>query len=223
MSLTERPGGLAIRGGLPAVRIEEIEGPVIGQLPANLRESDLFLRFMAIFERLYDTLAVHADGLEHLADPTVAPPRMIDVWMKCLQLDRLEQAQPLLPLARRRSTLAALGPIIRRRGTCRGLRELLNLLLFGTPDVAGQGVTVSDNGGVTEAGQRTRAAGERPEVMVQLPHTVHFALEELVLVIRHEVPVHVHIVVTVVRPSGAVEEIYRGPATGPVLTEGFRP
>jgi phage tail-like protein len=224
VSLSEQADAAAsTRRFLPVLRRGEVDGPVRGQLPANLRESDFFVRFMAIFERMYDTLAVHADGLEHLADPTVAPPRMIDVWMKCLQLDRLDQARPDLPLIRRRALLADIGPIIRRRGTCRGLRELLNLLLVGTPVVEEGGVEVLDNGGVVASGERTRSPAEQPEVIVRLPHTGGFEPDELALVVRHEVPVHVRIVVTVARDGGLLEEIYRGPATAPRLTEGARP
>jgi phage tail-like protein len=235
VSLSERADAAAsTHAGLPALRSVDTGGPVLRQLPANLRESleesvrkkredDPFLALVVIFERMYDTLAVHADGLEHLADPTVAPPRMIDVWMRCLQLDRLDQARPELPLIRRRSLLAAVGPIIRRRGTCRGLRELLNLLLFGTAVVEEGGVEVCDNGGVVASGERTRSPLEQPEVTVRLPHAGGFEPDELVRIVRHEVPVHVRIVVTVAREGGVVEEIYRGPATGPPLTEGVRP
>ena len=53
---------------------------MVDQLPAGMLADDFFTRFVSLFQAQADTLVAHADNLEHLVDPAVAPPDMVR-WM----------------------------------------------------------------------------------------------------------------------------------------------
>ncbi len=152
-------------------------GWLVGQLPVGMRDDDLLVRFTTIFERLGGTLRAGADGIEHVADPTVTTPMMLVYLGRWLGYDVLDQD---LPIDKQRRIIAALGRALPWRGTTRGLRTLLEA-------VTGQPVHIEEPGGVYgEDGPGRRG----DEVVVHVRSTGHLREHELEALVRDEVPAH---------------------------------
>lgn len=165
-------------------------GWLVGQLPVGMRDDDMLVRFTTIFERLGSTLRAGADGVDHVADPTVTTPGMLAYMGRWLGYDLIDEraAGAHLPVDRQREILRALGRALPMRGTATGLRTILEA-------VTGGPVEVTDPGGVT------RDDGPLPppggDVHVRVSSTGHLRHHELRELVRDEVPAHlvVHLVV----------------------------
>lgn len=155
------------------------------QLPAPLAEDGFLRRFLAIFDELGHSVQLGVDGLEHLADPSVAPPvvvRWLGGWLG------VESIDPSAPELRQRALVIALGRLLWFRGTATGLRGLLELLTGAT-------VEVHDSGGVFARGE---APADNPRtVSVRVARSGWTSDEHLLAVVRAEVPVDVTFVLRV--------------------------
>lgn len=173
MSLVERHA--------PAAVPEYPPGWLVGQLPVGMRDDDLLVRFTTIFERVGGTLRSGADGIEHIADPTVTTPGMLVYLGRWLGYDVLDEQ---LPVTHQRRILAALGRALPWRGTTRGLRLLLEALTEGP-------VEIDDPGGVhPDAGDGAVPARTADVVTVRVASSTHLREHELRALVRDEVPAH---------------------------------
>lgn len=155
-------------------------GWLVGQLPVGMRDDDLLVRFTTIFERLGETLRAGADGIEHLADPTVTTPGMLLAMGRWLGYDVIDDD---LPTAHQRRIVAALGRALPWRGTARGLRLLLEAITDAP-------VVVTDPGQVVAAGE---AEARQGVVVVEVATCGHLRRHELEALVRDEVPAHLGI------------------------------
>lgn len=171
-------------------------GWLVGQLPVGMRDDDLLVRFTTIFERVGATLRAGADGIEHVADPTVAPPGMLAYLGRWLGYDVIDDD---LATPHQRRIVAALGRSLPWRGTARGLRILLEALTDGPVSIDEPGI-VSD-----------RATGPRGDtVVVRVTSTGHLRDHELEALVRDEVPAHLHVRLHIEPELGAAEAFLLG-------------
>lgn len=175
MSLVEHVPGAASR--YPA-------GWMVGQLPVGMRDDDRLTRFATIFERLAATLREGADGVEHIADPTVTSSAMLIYLGNWLGYDVID---PTLPLERQRRIVRALGQALPWRGTERGLRHVLGAITDGPVRITDPGAVVEADASVTDA----------DVVLVELEHMGHLRAHELVALVRDQVPAHIGVEITV--------------------------
>ncbi len=159
-------------------------GWLVGQLPVGMRDDDLLVRFVTIFERVATTLRAGADGIEHAADISVAPPGMLRFLGSWLGRDLVAPEQPI---AEARELVAALGAALPLRGTAWALETLLSAVVGGP-------VRVEDGGGVFREGQAPPAPGR---VRVVTGSTGHLRRHEFEALVRDEVPAHLQIEVVV--------------------------
>ncbi len=152
-------------------------GWLVGQLPVGMRDDDLLVSFMTIFERLGATLRAGADGIEHLVDPTVTTPTMLDAIGRWLSYDVLDER---LEVDHRRRIIAAIGRSLPWRGTRRGLETLLAAVTDGWAQV-------DDPGRVGGGEVDGRVTGV---VLVRVASTGHLQRHELETLIRDEIPAH---------------------------------
>lgn len=155
-------------------------GWLVGQLPVGMRDDDMLVRFTTIFERLGATLRAGADGVEHVADPTVTSPAMLAYLGRWLGYDVLDER---LSTDRQRRIIAALGTNLPRRGTAAGLSMLLRAVTAGP-------VVVEDPGAIVDCDQTLPSSGP---VVVRVTSTGHLREHELLALIRDEVPAHLHL------------------------------
>lgn len=175
MSIVDHIAGAASR--YPA-------GWLVGQLPVGMRDDDRLARFTTIFERLAATLREGADGVEHVADPSVTSSAMLIYLSNWLGYDVID---PTLPIERQRRIVRALGQALPWRGTERGLRHVLSAITEGP-------VRITDPGGVIEADTPVSAASV---ILVELEDLGHLRAHELVALIRDQVPAHIGVEIKV--------------------------
>lgn len=148
-------------------------------MPAPFAEDGFLRRFLGIFDELSQSVQLGVDGLEHLADPSVAPPvlvRWLGGWLG------VESIDPSAPELRQRALVIALGRLLWFRGTTTGIEGLLELLTGGTVDV-------TDSGGVFARGS---APAVNPRMVWVHVHRAGRASDEhLLAVVRSEIPVDV--------------------------------
>jgi phage tail-like protein len=161
-------------------------GWLAGQLPV-----DMLVRFTTIFERLGESLRAGADGVEHVADPTVTSPAVLAYLGRWLGYDLLDDD---LNLQRQRGIVAALGRALPLRGTRAGLSTILEA-------VTGGPVRVQDPGCVLDADGAPPSPGP---VEVTVTSTGHLREHELRALVRDEVPAHLGVSI-VIDPSLGVE------------------
>jgi len=166
-------------------------GWLVGQLPVGMRDDDLLVRFVTIFERVATTLRAGADGIEHAADISVAPPGMLRFLGSWLGRDLVAPEQPI---EQARALVAALGAALPLRGTAWALETLLSA-------VAGVPVRVEEGGGVFRAGQAPPAPRM---VRVVTTSTGHLRRHEFADLVRDEVPAHLQVEVVVQQQPAAV-------------------
>ena len=183
MLLTTRQRQTTAPRGYPA-------GWLVGQLPVGMRDDDLLVRFTTIFERIGGSLRAGADGVDHIADPTVASPAMLTYMANWLGYDLLDED---VPADRQRSIVAALGHALPLRGTAAGLRILLEA-------VTDAPVVVDDPGAVADADGPLPSAGA---VTVTVRSTGHLREHELEALIRDEVPAHLAVEVVFAEEGAA--------------------
>ncbi|MFN2608118.1 MAG: phage tail protein [Acidimicrobiales bacterium] len=151
---------------------------LVDQLPAALADDGFLRRFLGIFDELNETVQLGVDGIEHLADPTVAPPELVRWLGGWLAVESIDPSSPEL---RQRARVMALGRLLWWRGTAAGLCGLLELLTGGPADVV-------DSGGVFARGH----APENPRtVTVRVDRAGWTTEDHLLAVVRAEVPADV--------------------------------
>ena len=141
-------------------------------------EDDLFRRFASIFQEILTTYVQHADQLEHVFDPTVAPPRMVQTMGQWIGLDLIDAA---LPDRLQRGIVLEMSRLSRWRGTRLGLQGMLEL-------ISGEPAEVTDSGGVHLDGE---APGGTPHVQIRVGSTGWTDAEHLLELVRRELPVTV--------------------------------
>lgn len=167
-------------------------GWLVGQLPVGMRDDDLLVRFTTIFERLGATLRAGADGIEHLVDPTVTTPTMLDAIGRWLSYDVLDDQ---LELDHQRRIVAAIGRSLPWRGTRRGLETLLAGITDGW-------VQVDDPGAVGDGELDGRVTGV---VLVRVASTGHLQRHELEQLIRDEIPAHLDVRLIIAPRGGTLQ------------------
>ncbi|SFJ70642.1 phage tail protein [Cellulomonas sp. KH9] len=153
---------------------------LLAQLPGGMVAEDFFARFVRIFQAEAETLLAHPDNLPHLADPRLAPPEMVRYLARWIGLPGLDAD---LPEDLQRDLLVAGAAALPWRGTAHGLR----LLLEG---YTGGPARVVDGGGV-------HPLGEEPDdtawVRLEAATPGRLTQDELVELVRAEVPAHVRV------------------------------
>lgn len=165
-------------------------GWLVGQLPVGMRDDDMLVRFTTIFERLGTSLRAGADGVEHVADPTVTFPAMLGYLGRWLGYDLLDDD---LDLSRQRGIISALGRALPVRGTRAGLVAILEA-------VTGGPVVVDEPGGVLGADEDP---GDLGPVVVRVTSTGHLRDHELHALVRDEVPAHLPVEIVIDAPDGS--------------------
>ncbi|MCC2320961.1 phage tail protein [Cellulomonas xiejunii] len=168
---------------------------LLAQLPAGMVAEDFFSRFVRIFQAEAETLLAHPDNLPYLADPRLAPPEMVRYLARWIGLPGLDAD---LPEDLQRDLLVAGAAALPWRGTAHGLRVLLEGYTGGPAHVV-------DGGGV-------HALGDEPTgtawVRLEAASTGRLTQDELVELVRAEVPAHVRVELVVAgrtvwpRPEG---------------------
>ena len=146
------------------------------QLPVGMAEDDFLFRFVSIFQRVADTMIHQVDTLPHMVDPTVAPPEMVRAMASWIGINWVDSS---LDDRLQREIVLEYAQIIRWRGTKRGLRRLLRLLSGGAE------VSVLDSGGVFPEGEAPAAP---PHVRLEMGSAGWNSIDDLVRIIRHELP-----------------------------------
>lgn len=160
------------------VRVRRDPNWMLAQLPVQMRSEDFFVRFVSIFQELGTTLLEDADGIEHVVDLAVAPPRTVRWLGSWVGVDNLDED---MPESLQRRVVASTAATLGWRGTAVGLRAYLELLSDGPVEVA-------EGGGVWRA-------GETPEDTAWVRITVRgigsLGQDAFVEMVRDEIPAHV--------------------------------
>ena len=151
---------------------------MVDQLPAGMLADDFFTRFVSLFQAQADTLVAHADNLEHLVDPAVAPPDMVRWMAGWIGQDGLD---PGLAVDLQRRMLVTTARTLPWRGTLRGLRDVLTLF-------SGAPAHVEDGGGVWREGG---APPDTAWVIMRVAGTGGLSEADFVDLVADEVPAHV--------------------------------
>jgi len=144
------------------------------QLPTVMAEDPFTSRFVQVFEDVATTMRERSDAIDDLFDITVAPPgivRFIGSWVGI-------EVPASLPVASQRRLVQAAGPLLRWRGTARGIEKLVEA-------VTGAEVTVDEAGGVFAAGD---APQRNPVVTIEVTDTGPLNEDQLLAMLRAEVP-----------------------------------
>jgi phage tail-like protein len=164
-------------------------GWLVGQLPVGMRDDDLLVRLTTIFERVGATLRAGADATELVADHRVTSAAMLQYLSTWTGLQVLD---PELPVLRQRSVVPAISRSVPRRGTRAGLRTLLEAITEAPVDII-------EPGGVFRAGEVPEHDGR---IEVRVRGTGHLTSEELVELVRDEVPAHLALRLVVLGEGG---------------------
>lgn len=151
---------------------------MVDQLPAGMLADDFFTRFVSLFQAQADTLVAHADNLEHLVDPAVAPPEMVRWMAGWIGQDGVD---PGFTEALQRRMLVTTARTLPWRGTLRGLGEVLTLF-------SGSPAEVEDGGGVWREGG---APDDTAWVIMRVAGTGGLREPDFVDLVSDEVPAHV--------------------------------
>ena len=151
---------------------------LLNQLPVGMVQDDFFRRFVSIFQDVATTYVEAADGVEHVADPTVAPSTLLPwlgSWLGTNVID------PSLAVDAQRRLVVSSGRSLAWRGTRRGLTEWLRVLTGGP-------VLIDDPGGVHREGE---APDRPPVVRIRVISTGWLPEDEFTALVRAELPAHV--------------------------------
>lgn len=148
---------------------------LIHQLPVGMVEDEFLVRFLSIFQDVTNTVWHHVDNLPHAFDPAVAPDAMVRTMGSWIGIDWIDSS---LPDRVQREIVRRYAELLRWRGTARGMRLLLELITEGP-------ATVTDSGGVYEAGAAPRMA---PHVRMEVESTGWATESDLLRIVRNEVP-----------------------------------
>lgn len=153
---------------------------MLHQLPVAMLESDLFARFVSIFQELGGTLLADADNVDNVVDLSVAPDAMVrwlGSWIGLAGID------PALPDELQRRIVRSAARTLAWRGTAAGLRQFLELISDGPAQVV-------DGGGVWRDGS---APEDTAWVRLEVESTGRLTEADFVELIRDEVPAHVRV------------------------------
>ncbi|MCL3861861.1 phage tail protein [Actinotalea sp. K2] len=174
---------------------------MLSQLPVGMTSDDFFTRFVSIFQEEAGTLLAHADNLEHLVDPSLAPPQMvrwIATWIGLAGLD------PGLPDDSARKLVATASSTLGWRGTKSGLTAILEAYSGGP-------VHVQDGGGVWREGE---APADPAWVVMSVASTGGLTEEDFVALLADHVPAQVRAELWVgdrlVWPQPSIREVVPG-------------
>ena len=151
---------------------------LLNQLPVGMVQDDFFRRFVGIFQEVATSYVEAADGVEHVADPAVAPAPLLPWLGSWLGTNVIDAS---LDIDTQRRLVAAAGHTLAWRGTRRGLTEWLHVLTGGP-------VLIDDPGGVHREGESPVQA---PIVRVRVISTGWLPEDEFVDLVRAELPAHV--------------------------------
>jgi phage tail-like protein len=164
-------------------------GWLVGQLPVGMRDDDLLVRLTTIFERVGATLRAGADATELVADHRVTSAAMLQYLSTWTGLSVLD---PELPVLRQRAVVRAISRSVPRRGTVAALRTLLEAITEAP-------VEILEPGGVFREGEAPDHDGR---IEVRVRGTGHLTSEELVALVRDEVPAHLALRLVVLGEGG---------------------
>lgn len=159
-------------------------GWLVGNLPVAMQEDPFLARFVTIFEELASVTRGAVEGVDLVADVTVTPPAVVRHLGSWVGAPALHER---LPVDVQRRIVQAAGATLRWRGTAYALGTLLAA-------VTGGWVDVDDPGTVVREGDGPRVP---VPVVVRLEHCGHLREDDLVALVRAEVPAHVPVVVLV--------------------------
>lgn len=159
-------------------RYRRPEDWLLAQLPSWMLDDDLFRRFVSLFQTLATTHLEHADQLEHVFDPTVAPAGMVRLMSDWIGLDVLD---PDLDEERQRAIVLEMAELARWRGTRHRLQRVLEL-------ITDEPVEIDDSGGVYPQGQ---VPGKAPHVAIRLVSTGWADGPQLLDLVNRELPASV--------------------------------
>jgi phage tail-like protein len=191
-----------------ARRYRRADDWLLAQLPSWMLDDDLFRRFAAVFQTIATTYVDQVDQLEHVFDPTVAPPHMVGVMARWIGVGFIDAE---LDAQRHRQILLEMAQLSRWRGTRYGLQRVLEL-------VTGEAVNVDESGSVHAEGEAPPGQPGHAEIRVQSNGWVDE--DNLLEIIRRELPFSVTFDLWIgdrrVWPKGPSELELAGPTACPV-------
>lgn len=158
-----------------AQRMARPDGWMLMRLPERMRDDDFLVRFVTMFQEIAESYAAHADQLEHVFDPAVAPEAMVRLMGEWIGVDMIDET---LPVEVQRRIVLGMADIPRWRGTRRGLVLLLEL-------VCGGNVEVHDSGGVYSEAD---APGRPGHIHISVESSGWMSEAHLLETIRRELP-----------------------------------
>jgi len=124
--------------GMEQIRDEETatvtvlaKGRYLDHLPAIYQEDELMGRFLMLFESFLAPIEQQIEQLALYLDPRLTPPEFLPWLASWIDLV-LDEAWPE---DRRRQLLGAATDLYRKRGTCRGLQEYLEIYTGGNATI----------------------------------------------------------------------------------------
>jgi phage tail-like protein len=151
---------------------------MLRQLPVQMAASDFFSRFVSIFQELGSALLEDADGVDHVADVSVAPAGSLAWLGSWIGVDAIDDS---MPEELRRRIVSTASRTLTWRGTHHGLQTYLEL-------ISGEPASVEDGGGIWRAGE---APLDTAWVRMRVRSTGMLDLAAFVDGVRDEVPAHV--------------------------------
>jgi phage tail-like protein len=151
---------------------------LLDQLPVGMVQDDFFRRFVGIFQEIATSYVEGADGVEHVADPSVTPAPLLPWLGSWLGTSVIDAS---LDIDTQRRLVIASGHTMAWRGTRRGLTEWLHVLTGGP-------VLIDDPGGVHREGE---APQHPPVVRIRVISTGWLPEDEFITLVRAELPAHV--------------------------------
>jgi phage tail-like protein len=131
-ALTARTArGGTVRDEEAAVIGVEAKSRVLRFLPAIYREDELMGRLLMLFESFWRPIERQIDELPYYFDPELAPSELLPWLASWIDLTLDEQ----WPEDRRRRLLGSAIPLFRKRGTCQGLAQYLEIYTGVEPEI----------------------------------------------------------------------------------------
>ena len=109
----------------------EARGRYLKYLPSIYQQDELMGRFLMLFESFWAPIEMQIDQNADYYDPRLAPPEFLP-WLASWTGMVLDSQ---LPLKIRRRLLHASASLFRKRGTCRGLQEYLEIYTNGKAQI----------------------------------------------------------------------------------------
>lgn len=157
---------------------------LIDQLPLAMLDDDFLVRFLGIFQEMADTYMVQVDNLDHVADTTVAPDRMVRALGSWLGVPPID---PSLPDEVQRRIVREYGQMLQWRGTAMGLRHLLEMITEEPAEII-------DSAGVFPEGEAPENPGH---VSIRVVSSGWTTEDDLLDLVRAELPAAVSFEMTV--------------------------